>query len=596
MTVSRQCWGIGALVFALFTSGCATPPPRYTPESVAIPRTPPADLLSAPPLQDSVELPAVPVVSGSFPLTRDGALLTSLLNNKSIDVARLNPEIAQTAIPMARAEFDPEILATVSYGRDERMIGRLLSNRGTTVSSTSGSSTSTSSSTTTSQIATKATTAESLLQAATQLQNLETTPTVSKAESAQGALTLQQKFPTGTVLFLTGSAIGADSNLADSDHLGVLTVGVEQPLLEGAGLAPNLVSLRQARNRAAQSEHLFRATVIEVLARVELTYWDLVLAEEVYGIREFGERLAQEQLRYNEERFSAGKVIEGDVMAARAELASRHADLGSARARLREHNISLVRLLNPASEKQWDITFAPVDPPEVVQTEHSADASEGLALVYRPELADARLEIATSDLETLRARNRLFPRLDLSASYASSSQGDGSGGYTHHLDEFDYDSVRVGLEFHTPILNRGEKAEYRRSQLITEQNERYLSDLEQETAAQVRRAIVAVEETWERLKSSKEAVTSRTEQLRVAQGRFEAGKVTNLDLLIVQRDFLDARIDEVTSRVRHIQALTALYTAEGTLLERRGVALAAEDSTEDATSSLSPVVVKGGQQ
>jgi outer membrane protein TolC len=84
---------------------------------------------------------------------------------------------------------------------------------------------------------------------------------------------------------------------------------------------------------------------------------------------------------------------------------------------------------------------------------------------------------------------------------------------------------------------------------------------------------VDVVKQWERIQATKEAVTARTEQLRVAQGRYEAGKTTNLDLLIVQRDFIASEVDASTAQIQYIQALTAYYAAEGTLLERRGITM-----------------------
>jgi hypothetical protein len=36
-------------------------------------------------------------------------------------------------------------------------------------------------------------------------------------------------------------------------------------------------------------------------------------------------------------------------------------------------------------------------------------------------------------------------------------------------------------------------------------------------------------------------------------------------------NLIQARLDEITARIRYIEAITALYHAEGTLLERRGI-------------------------
>jgi outer membrane protein len=579
-----------ALGFACVLCACATSTPRWTPQTVAPPSTPASDVAASAPLNERatpVDVSEAVATQGKTPLTRDGALLTAILNNRSIEVARFGPEISQTFVPEARAQFDPNILATASYGRDTRLANRLLSSRSTTGIGTTNAGTNTTGTTSpglqggSSQSGSKSTLdtkdlvtdLTALLAQQTQPQNIADKPptNILETKTVSGAVSITELLPTGTSLFLSGTAIGAESNLTNSDHLGGVTVGITQSLLEGAGFGPNLVALRQAKNRAAQSEYSLRATLLDVMRDVEATYWEMSLSEEVVGIREFGVQLAEEQLRYNDERFKVGKMIEGDVMAARAELATRRADLASAEAALKQQNIGLVRLLNPESGRPWDVSFDPVDSADVEQIPLDPGMSEQLALQYRPELADARLEIANSDLAVVAAKNDLLPRLDVSATYGVTSQGDGTGGFTQHLDTMDFDNARIGVEFQTPILNRAEKARYRRAKLITEQAESFLSDAEQATAAQVRQAVVGAEESWARYTASQEAVKARTEQLRVAQGRFEAGKETNLDLLIVQRDFLQSRIDEVTARIRYIQALTEVYTAEGTLLERRGV-------------------------
>jgi outer membrane protein TolC len=82
-------------------------------------------------------------------------------------------------------------------------------------------------------------------------------------------------------------------------------------------------------------------------------------------------------------------------------------------------------------------------------------------------------------------------------------------------------------------------------------------------------------------------VLSRRESVRVIEGRHEVGKATNLDVLQVQRDLIQSQVDDATARVRYIEALTDLYAAEGTLLERRGIALdefAARDEQQESVT------------
>jgi outer membrane protein TolC len=569
MTAKKGATGV--LVLALLLTACATPQPRWTPETVAPPASPPAGVEPAPFLEQRAQpLPSTTTPSEGNPikLTRDGALLTALVNNRTIEVARFGPKIGATYVPEARAAFDPMLTSSVSTGHDTRQSGASsisgISGAGSVQSVQSG--------------AQSQTPLDTPIQVLTQLQRLalileQPKHPYTETENTNGSITIQENLPTGTQVFLTGAGSVTDTNLSRHDYQGNWTFGVTQALLRGAGTAVNLVALRQAKNRATESDHAFRASVLGVTEQVEIAYWNLVLAVELLKIRQFAVTLADEQLRRNEELLAVGKAIEGDVMASRAEKASRTADLTDAQADLRTQTATMIRLLNPAGDNPWQLTLDPTDPAEVVQVPVDATTSEQLALKYRPELAQARLELANLDLSVTQAKNGLLPSLAVVGSYGRTSRGASSSGVTKFLNDSEFENYRIGLEFQTPILNRAEKARYRRAVLAQTQGERSVADLEQSIATQVRQAAIEVEKEWAHIHASQEALQSRTEQLRIAQGRYNVGKTTNLDLLLVQRDLIQTQIDDAAARVKYIQALSALYAAEGTLLDRRGISL-----------------------
>lgn len=562
----------GCLVLA----GCRTTTGPET-ASPAVETAPAA----APPVPDSpIEARTTPITVETLspgekvPLTRDGALLTALLHNRSLDVARLGPGIAATYVPEARAQFDPVMGATSSYGRESLPIVGTPSSLPGTPTYGGGASDNLLS------------LYQGLNQALSRLN--QTVDTLESTRDRQldrrmtsASLSLQQELPTGTLLFLTGAASDTESEGALRDYRGGWGVGLRQPLLEGAALSPNLAALRQAKAGAAKGEALFRAEVLEIIRQTELAYWDLVLSLEVRKIREFAVRLADEQLVRTQEFLRVGRAIEGDVMAARAERASRTADLADADAAIRTDNVALVRLLNPDGKTPWDLSFSPADPPEAVQAPVDTDESVLMGLQYRPELEAAQLEVRRSRFAESRTKNALLPTLDLTGSYARNSQGDSSSGILRHLDDDYFDEYSIGLEFETPLMNRAEKARHRRARMVTDQAERTTLELEHYITATVREAVIETERQWQRLESVGEAVRSRAEQLRVAKGRNEVGKTSILDLHIVERDYIQAQVDEVTARVRYIQALTHLYAAEGTLPERRGITLDKETASND---------------
>lgn len=550
------------LLAAPVLQGCAREEARWTPETVAPP--PPSALAIESPVALTARaepLVAPEVIEGALPLTRDGAIVTGLKNNRFIEVARFGPEIGATYVDESRAVFDPRLLASVSRGRATRQ------GQGFTTSGSTGNAT---------VVQAKQGGADPVADLLARLQRLNASvnafggPSPATYVGNSGSVTLQQYLPTGTTFFLTGAGSTLDNNPAGDESQHSWTVGVSQPLLRGANLEANLADLRQARNTAALSEHEFRGAVIETVRQIERAYWELVLAEEVLAIREFGVTLASDQMKREEELQAVGKALTGDVMSAQAERSAREADLADARAALRQQNIELVRLLSPAPGPRWELSFDPAEEAEVAEILVAPEESERLSMLYRPELAQARLTVANLDLGVVQARNGRLPQLNLVGEVEDASGGQAT---TSSATDADFDTYRFGLEFETALFNRAERARLRRALLQRDRGESYIGQLEEGIGAEVRGAIVEVERQWARVSATADEVRSRVEAMRVIQGRHEVGKATNLDVLQVQRDLIQAQVNDATARVRYIEALTDLYAVEGTLLERRGVKL-----------------------
>jgi outer membrane protein len=556
----------------LLLSACATQETSWNAQSVAPPPWPQAEATpaveSAPqaaPSEPETAQAATPRIAR--PLTLSDAVVIAFENNRTIAVADLDPSITSTTIQEARAEFDPMLSASLRYGQN--------TNRTTT----SGSSLS---STGTNNIdASDGTSVGELFSAAQTIQafatrNTETTNT-SRSNQTSGGAALSQNFATGTSVSVSTDYAGASNDPANDLYSGGWSVEMRQALLHGRGRDINLITVRQAENDLASSIHGLRQQVISTVRDVELTYWDLALAREVLKINEVAVALADEQMRLNEDLMNAGRAVEADVLSAKAERATRQADLSDAQAQIEDRNLALIRLLNPDQPDLWQLIFEPEPAPEPAPVDADAATSVTLAMDYRPELAQARLSLANAELSTNRAKNDLLPRVDLVATVGGGADGDHGSEAWNMFEAGRDESYGIGFEVETALYRRAEKARLLRSQLQQTQGERQIADTEQAIETAVRQAVVELRRNWDRLGSTREAVTARTSELETAQSRYASGRSTNLDVLLVQRDLISAQIDEVAARVGCAQALTGLYAAEGTLLERRGIVVETEE-------------------
>jgi len=289
-------------------------------------------------------------------------------NNQSLIVERMNPEIQRTFEQEELAVFDPLISPEISNRRS--VADRLA--RAT--------------SSTESQI----------------------------VDSVSGSISLAKLFPTGTALDLEAGSNYTDSSLySDTFTANRIGVSITQALLRGMDVRANMARVNQARLDTLISEYELRGFTEIVLEQVESKFWDYALAQRQIEIYTDSLKLAEKQMTEAEERIVIGDLAETELAAAQAEVALGRENLINARSALAKERLGLLRLLNSSGDIDWnrdvilqyDTTLPDFQLDDVNQ-------HVKVALRMRPDLNQTRLQIKRGDLEVVRTKNGLLPRLD----------------------------------------------------------------------------------------------------------------------------------------------------------------------------------------
>ncbi len=459
---------------------------------------------------------------GPLELTVQQAILLALESNRSLAVERLNPPIRGTLEDQERVVFDPVVSASASAERQK---------------------------------------AESASR------SLSTTDSYSAEASADAFL------PTGTSVELTASTQVLDSSLY-SDDLAASRVGlsVTQALLRGAGVRVNLASLRQARLDTLASEYELRGFAEALLAEVETAYWDCALAGRQIEIFTNSMHLAQQQLEETQERIKVGTLAETELAAAQAEVSLRRENLINARSRLETARLQLLQLLNAADGDLWDRQIVLLNQPTVPEVRlEGVESHVQVALRMRPELNQARLAVQRGDLELVKTKNGLLPRMDLFVTLGKTGYADSFGRSVGDPDEHGYD-VLAGVAFEYPPINRDARARHSRALLSREQSAKAVDNLAQLVELDVRTAFIEVNRAREQIAATAVTRKYQAEALRAEVEKFRVGKSTSLLVAQAQRDLLASQITEIQVTVNYLKALVQLHRLEGSLLERRGIA------------------------
>jgi len=473
----------------------------------------------------SVTEEATAPAQGPLEITVSQAILLALENNRALNVQRLTPSIRATYEEEERARFDPSLEAEVSASRE----------RVRAESPTTGTM----------------------------------TDTTTSQTSANAGIT--RFLPSGTELSVGLTTDREWSNLYSDQHATRLGLTVTQALLRGAGLEVNLASVRQARLDTLSSQYELRGFAEDLVAQVETTYWNYALAQRQIEIFEQSLGLAEQQLSETQERIDVGKLAETELAAAQAEVALRREAMINARSNLATVRLQLLRLLNPPAGALWtrEIVLKNLPSrPEVKLDEVESHAA--VALRLRPDLNQARLDIQHGDLEIVKTKNGLLPKMDLFINLGKTGYADSFGGSVEDIGGKSYDiSAEIGFEF--PMGNRDAESLHRRAVLTRKQAEEALENLAQLAELDVRSAYIEVNRASEQIAATAATRRFQEEKLRAETEKFRVGKSTSLLVAQTQRDLVASQISEIQAIVNYLNSLVDLFRLEGSLLERRGI-------------------------
>jgi outer membrane protein TolC len=307
------------------------------------------------------------------------------------------------------------------------------------------------------------------------------------------------------------------------------------------------------------------------VAEVEKTYWDYALAQNQIRIFQESLKVAEQQLREIEEMIGVGKLAESEVIAAQAEIASQRQGLIVAKSTMATTQLRLLRLLNPQGPRLWEREIILKDLPGVPEVKlDPAQAHVDVALQLRPDLNEARLGIERGDLEVVKTKNGLLPKMDFFLILGKTGYADSFGSSVGDINDDGYD-ISAGLVFQYPFRNRGARARYKRSVLQLDQAAEAVENLAQLVELDVRSGYIEVERAREQISASMATRRLEEEKLRIEKEKLRVGRSTAFLVAQAQRDLLSSQIGEIRAVVNYLKALVELYRLEGSLLERRGI-------------------------
>lgn len=380
---------------------------------------------------------------------------------------------------------------------------------------------------------------------------------------------VSQYFWRGTTFDVSFNNSKTDTNSIyatyNPEYVSRLNMRLVQPLLRDFKMDFQRNQIRVAKNNKAISDLGFRQTVLQTVASVKRSYYNLIAAIDNLDARRTNLALAKKLLDENQIKVRVGTMAPLDVVAAEAEVASREEQVINAENLLGDAEDALKRLIFPATTPEmWPLRVVPTDRPSDQPTTIDGETALRAALENRSDIQAARKRLENSAFNAELASSGSLPALDLVGTYGNSGIGGTryvrdqngeisgvvEGGYGDAVDKVfgrDNPTWSVGVNLSYPILNRSGKAQKARAEVTRQQQEAVLRRLEMAVATEVRIAVRSVESNYKRVESTRSSRVLAERRLDAEQKKFEAGMSTNFFVTQAQRDLADARVAELTA-------------------------------------------------
>ena len=363
-----------------------------------------------------------------------------------------------------------------------------------------------------------------------------------------------------------------------------ILLSLTQPLLRGFGEDVTRAQILLTHNARASDVELLRTELLSVLSATESAYWNLVLAR--YSLL-FEQRLLERTIvdRDKIEKRLGHDATPVEFTQANSLVQSVRGDVIRSTNQVRRRSDELKRQINSPDLNLADETLLlPIETPTDLPIKYNLLDAITTALQHRPEIQRALLNINDASIRQRVADNARLPQLDLAATIRYNGFGANVGDAQDFMDDGDFIDYLLSLQFEVPIGNRGPQALLRQRQLERSTSVEVYKNIQQQIVLDVKIALRIVIDAFKLIDAERGSRLAAADNLRALDERERAGEAQTPDFIDRRLRSLqalrDTEVSEIKSLTTYQIAISQLYQAMGTLLERNGIDFSSEGVEE----------------
>ena len=449
-------------------------------------------------------------------LSLEDCLKKAACNNLDIRIARFDAMIKKTDLDYSKSIFDTVLELDANYEADERM----------TSSTIAG----------------------------------------TRSVTSNYDLGVSKKFPFGTDLELdfTNERDWSDSAFATINPAwdSGIRLTLTQPLVKNRVGLIDRGEIEITKLDILNMDSTVLDRIEEAMASVQKSYWALVLAYKRLAIRKDMLEKAEGLFKLNKERLKTGLVEETDLLASRANLEQRRADL-----LVSENEVETA--INDLKLKIDDITINRIVPTQKLlldERELALTVSMNRAIKYRRDYQRAKNDIKAKNIKTKIESNARWPEIDLEGSFAINGV---DKEFANALDRVSETNNRYywGIKFTFPFENREAGSQYKKATFEKAKALVNLHRVERIIFTEIDEHVRNCNLNRNRVRKYLEVERLQGLKLEEEEKKFQYGRSDSDTVIRFQQHLFDARMQKLNALVDYKNSIIDLERAENSLLK-----------------------------
>lgn len=343
-----------------------------------------------------------------------------------------------------------------------------------------------------------------------------------------------------------------DNLFTSSDSYG-MNFTLRQPVFDGF----NYIHTPKSRSASIQSsEQQVRSTRHSVAFDAKRLCYDLLKAQKLSDVQEQAVKRSQEQLETSKARYELGSASMSDFLKAKVQLGrdsltliTRQNDIDIKRATL---NDFLGLPVERRTEVDVELSFDPYPLPD--------EAAVTAAVETHPDVLAASYAEKAASHDVGSARSAMWPNLSAFAqyNYRSGKFPESTG------DVWESDNHTVGLSLDWTLFSGfATTSRVKQAKIARHTSEEEVVQARRTVSLLVTTSALRVNEAQKRLSVADDQVQSATEDLNIAQEKYNLGAATILDILTAQVSLSEAETERIQAAYDYLLAIADLERSMG---------------------------------